>query len=257
MFSLLRYGAYLILVLMVLFFLDRYGISVRQAAMTAGGNIKDFFEDIGSKDGIDDIKNIDLLKNATSTSTTTPVKISGKKNTPTSFSVAGIIKHTNIERTKLGLKPLTVNIKLNSSAGLKTDDILLNQYFEHVSPTGKSASDLVRETKYDFELIGENLALGNFGSDQKLVAAWMGSPKHRANILNPKFTEIGVSVAKGVYKEQEQWIFVQHFGKPQPNCVRSDSNLKDKIDVEKKVLEAEEAIIKSLVADMDLSLIHI
>jgi uncharacterized protein YkwD len=89
-----------------------------------------------------------------------------------------------------------------------------NQYFAHESPTGEKVSDLAKKFGYDFLLIGENLAMGNFSSDEDLVLAWMESPGHRENILNEKYQEIGVAVKKGIFEGKEVWIAVQHFGLP-------------------------------------------
>ena len=62
------------------------------------------------------------------------------------------------------------------------------------------------------------------------MTAWMNSPGHRANILNPHFQEIGVAVGKGMYEGHETWIAVQSFGMPLSACPASDANLKIKID---------------------------
>jgi uncharacterized protein YkwD len=156
------------------------------------------------------------------------------------ISVDGIIYYTNIERVKVGLNPLTKNTKLNNSATSKIDDMFMGQYFEHTAPNGKTAADLVKSFDYKFQIVGENLALGIFQTDKSLVQAWMDSPTHRANILNPKYTEIGAAVGIGDYKSQKQWLAVQHFAKPMPLCDEIDENVQNNINKEKTVLEAEE-----------------
>ena len=167
------------------------------------------------------------------------------------ISIDGIIYYTNIERKKIGLKPLVKSTKLNTSAGVKTDDMFSQQYFEHTSPDGKTAADLVRDAGYKFQIVGENLALGVFDSDKALVKAWMDSPAHRANILNPKYTEMGASVGIAEYHGQRQWIAVQHFAKPMPNCPEINQSIQKNIDVEKTALEVEERELQKIAAAIE------
>jgi prefoldin subunit 5 len=105
-------------------------------------------------------------------------------------------------------------------------------YFEHVSPEGQSASTVAEQYGYEYISIGENIALGNFENDQVLVDAWMNSPGHRANILNKKFTSLGVAVGKGIYKGKSTWIGVQIFARPLSLCTKIDETLKNQIDSE-------------------------
>jgi uncharacterized protein YkwD len=55
-------------------------------------------------------------------------------------------------------------------------------------------------------------------SDSDLVTAWMNSPGHRANILNARFSEIGVAVGKGTFEGKQVWLAVQSFGAPLSSC---------------------------------------
>ncbi len=166
--------------------------------------------------------------------------------TEAKISIDGIIHYTNEERKKKGLQPLVKNINLSKSASLKTDDMFAGQYFEHVSPKGESAADLVKTVNYKFQIVGENLALGIFDTDKALVQAWMNSPTHKENILNPKYTEIGVSVGIGEYKGQKQWMAVQHFAKPLPLCAEIDTVIQQKIDEDKSALELEERELQKM-----------
>lgn len=120
----------------------------------------------------------------------------------------GVIKWTNIQRQQNGLSPLKENDKLNASAKAKVEDMFAKQYFDHYSPSGQGVADLAEKVGYDFVVIGENLALGNYEDDQDLVQSWMLSPGHRENILNDKYQEIGVWVQKGVFEEKQPgWLF--------------------------------------------------
>jgi uncharacterized protein YkwD len=159
---------------------------------------------------------------------------------------AGVIRYTNLARQKNGLPPLKENTKLNSSAELKAEDMFTEQYFAHQSPDNVGITDLVKEVNYQFVAIGENLALGNFQDDQALVDAWMNSPEHRENILNTKYTEIGVAVLKGTYEGEKTWMAVQHFGEPLSACPSVDQNLKTTIDANNVKLKKMLAQIETL-----------
>jgi len=134
----------------------------------------------------------------------------------------GVLSYTNEERTKAGLLPLTVNTKLVNSASYKTSDLFNQQYFEHEAPNGEAVAEVTSKFGYEYILVGENLALGNFDSNKKLVDAWMASPGHRANILNKNYTEIGISVKRDIYEGKLLWIAVQHFGTPSSSCPEID-----------------------------------
>ncbi len=143
----------------------------------------------------------------------------------------GVIEFTNQQREKYGLAPLAESAKLDSSAGMKTDDMFESQYFEHVSPVGIGVQELAGSVGYKYITLGENLALGNFESDEALVQAWMDSPGHRANILNADFREIGVSVMKGIFEDKATWLAVQHFGLPLSACPEPDPGIKAEITI--------------------------
>ena len=130
-----------------------------------------------------------------------------------------IISETNLQRQENGdLPALKENTDLDETASAKAADIFKNQYFEHVSPSGVDPGKLVESYGYDYIVEGENLILGNFSSEKEVVADWMASPGHRANILNNRYTEIGVAIVKGTYKGEESWVGVQEFGLPLSTC---------------------------------------
>jgi uncharacterized protein YkwD len=158
----------------------------------------------------------------------------------------GVIEFTNIERVKAGLLPLKGNAELDISSSMKAEDLLDNQYFAHESPSGIGVADLAEKAGYEFILIGENLALGNFKDDQTLVQAWMDSPGHRENILNVKYGDIGVSVIKGTFEGEVTWFAVQHFGFPSSACPEPSQSLKDQIDMRESQAQELEAILDSL-----------
>lgn len=145
----------------------------------------------------------------------------------TNLTHAGVLAYTNSERINNGVEKLSQNVFLDTVAERRAKDMFAKQYFEHVSPSGESASNEADDVGYEYIVIGENIALGNFGSDKELVAAWMASPGHRANIVNGKFTEIGIATMKGVYEGRDTWIGVQVFARQLSLCKKVDESLKN------------------------------
>ncbi len=168
--------------------------------------------------------------------------------TVSNLTVEGIIAETNVHRLEYGLEPLSSDFSLRDAAEMKVEDMFALQYFAHESPTGKGPSDFTDAAGYDFLVMGENLALGNYENDAVLVQAWMDSPGHRANILNDSFTEIGVAVQKDIYGGYLVWMAVQEFGRPVSDCPSIDESLLIQINEKKQLLEdwAEELKRKSM-----------
>lgn len=159
------------------------------------------------------------------------VPATSQGSTRTTLSVPGVIIYTNNARAQNGgLPALSENQTLDRDAQLKLEDMFNKQYFEHVSPTGVGPSDLADKVGYAYVMLGENLALGDFTSDNDLVTAWMNSPGHRANILNAHYQEIGVAVGKGMYEGRQTWLAVQSFGMPRSACPSINDELKVQID---------------------------
>lgn len=159
-----------------------------------------------------------------------------------------IIVLTNKQRQENGLIGLKENFYLNLSAKAKINDMFKNQYFAHDSLSGEGAGDLAKNVGYEFLLIGENLAMGNFESVKELVDAWMDSPGHRENILKDNYQEIGVAVKKGIFNDKETWMAVQHFGLPVSSCPEIDETLKIKIEQKERevdVLQVKISILQS------------
>jgi uncharacterized protein YkwD len=108
----------------------------------------------------------------------------------------------NRERTQRGLKALTLNQILSSASLEHSTDMVRRDYFEHATPEGRSVGDRLRAAGYARGVrasAGENLAygVGKKATPAAIVNAWMHSPGHRADILRPTFTEIGIGIALG------------------------------------------------------------
>lgn len=165
---------------------------------------------------------------------------------------AGVIADTNVQRNgNGGLPALKENATLDRIAASRLEDMFAKQYFAHVSPSGASAQTVASSVGYAYLAIGENLALGNFDGDQGVVAAWMNSPGHRANILNARYTQIGAAVAAGIYEGERTWIAVQIFGRPASDCPGPDVNLKANIDSAEAQLSQMDAQLQSMRAQIE------
>ena len=101
----------------------------------------------------------------------------------------------------------------------------------------RSPALLVQSFGYDYIITGENLILGNFKNEKEVVSNWMASLGHRANILNNRYTEIGVSIIKGTYEGETVWIGVQEFGLPLSTCSKPNEALKNNIEYNKNELD--------------------
>jgi len=100
---------------------------------------------------------------------------------------AEVVRLVNIERGAIGVGPVTMNASLRSSAAVRALEII--EKFSHERPNG---SRWVTAIKISYACAGENLAAGQ-RTPANVVNAWMNSEGHRKNLLNPKYTEIGVA----------------------------------------------------------------
>lgn len=124
-----------------------------------------------------------------------------------------IVKLTNDLRADLGLNTLKENVILNQAALNKAEDMLIDQYFAHVSPDNRALRHWLYDVDYNFKVAGENLAIG-FSNPETVMAAWQKSPTHYSNIIDPDFTEIGVGVVSGEYNGYDTTLIAQYFGDP-------------------------------------------
>lgn len=129
------------------------------------------------------------------------------------FEKADVIRLVNSARVEAGLQPLKENDILDIAAKAKAEDMGENEYFSHNSPSGKTPWDFIKGAGYKYTAAGENLAM-DFTTAEAAEKALMASPTHRANILNPLYTEIGVSVVQGTSDGRPAIYLVQHFGRP-------------------------------------------
>jgi len=100
----------------------------------------------------------------------------------------------NQERQKAGVPPLTMHTKLRELARLKSEDMLVNNYFSHYSEKYGSPFDMMKNNGVLYWSAGENIAKAS--SVERAHTNLMNSEGHRNNILNPKFDHIGIGIVR-------------------------------------------------------------
>ncbi len=129
-----------------------------------------------------------------------------------SITAETLLVDTNKERTKYHQADLKINGQLSRAAALKAQDMIEKQYWAHTAPDGSTPWKWLHEVGYQYSLAGENLAK-DFQSADAVVAAWMASPQHRANVLGA-YNEVGFAVAKGKLAGKDATIIVALYGSP-------------------------------------------
>lgn len=126
-------------------------------------------------------------------------------------SVQRIVDLTNAERIKAGLAPLAVSGPLMGAAEIHSGNMARLHVMSHTLPDADrpTLADRAAAVGYKYSWLGENIAY-NYADADAVVAGWMASPGHRANILNASFSEIGVAIA---YSANGEPYYTQVFGR--------------------------------------------
>jgi len=105
---------------------------------------------------------------------------------------------------------LANNPNLQVAARLHARDMVQNNFFSHDTPDGKSLLDRATAAGFGGCTLGENIAQGQ-ATPENVIASWMASPGHCANILSPSFTQLGVGYFDDANAELPH-VWVQDFG---------------------------------------------
>ena len=108
----------------------------------------------------------------------------------------------NEHRAAYGLAPLTIDAELSVKARIKSEDMKVNNYFSHNSPTYGSPFAMMQSLGLSYRTAGENIAMG-YSAAEAVVNAWMNSEGHRANILSGSYTSMGIGYVNGYWT---QWF---------------------------------------------------
>jgi hypothetical protein len=132
--------------------------------------------------------------------------------TNSDLTPAELISLTNLARLEAGVPALNPNPLLMQAASQKAADMLRFGYFDHTSITDHPPWYFLDQNGYRYALAGENLAR-DYTDAQAVISAWLKSPTHQANLLNPNYSETGLSVIEGKYPNgRTTHIIVQFFG---------------------------------------------
>ena len=123
--------------------------------------------------------------------------------------VAQVVAITNAERADHGLAPLVEHPLLDWVAQIYAGVLADGACFAHDCGEMPDLARRVDAVEYRWQRLGENIAAGQPTSDE-VVRDWMDSPRHRANLLDPSFREIGVAVVPGASPYGVYWV--QLFG---------------------------------------------
>ncbi|TCO43877.1 uncharacterized protein YkwD [Kribbella antiqua] len=124
-----------------------------------------------------------------------------------------VLEYTNAIRENQGCGPLRLDDSLVEASGKHASDMVRRHYLDHTNPDGQGPGDRMAAAGYRGSGWGENIAAG-YTSAKEVVAAWMKSEGHRENILNCKFTSIGIGYDPGqVRSDIGPGSWVQDFGR--------------------------------------------
>lgn len=93
-------------------------------------------------------------------------------------------------------RPLSANNSLNRAAQVHSADMATRRQLSHTGSNGSSVGQRTKQAGYQWRAIAENIGVG-YNSGSAVVRGWLNSPGHCANIMNPNYSEGGVSVVRG------------------------------------------------------------
>lgn len=102
--------------------------------------------------------------------------------------------------------------RLTQAADAHSQDMATRNYFSHTGAGGSTVGDRVSATGYTWQTVGENIAAGHRAVDE-VMNGWMRSDGHCANIMNPRFTEVGVACVP-TNRTQYPTYWTMNLGRP-------------------------------------------
>lgn len=127
---------------------------------------------------------------------------------PTPPTIAELLSLVNAERAKVGVAPLTEDVRLDKSAQRKSDDMLAYNYFGHVSPhDGEHGYQYINDVGISCKTDSENITENTIVNDtQHAVNAWINSKLHYEAMVSSNYTETGFGISGN--------FIVEHFCQP-------------------------------------------
>lgn len=136
----------------------------------------------------------------------------------TEITISSLLYQTNLARTQANLAPLKLNSKLNKAAYLKVQDMFDKQYWAHDAPDGTKPWKWLGDAGYNYNKAGENLAK-NFSTTNGVITAWLGSPEHKANVMNPDYQDVGFAVMDGDLNGEPTTLVVALYAQPEQDLL--------------------------------------
>ena len=174
-----------------------------------------------------------------------------------------IIHLTNELRSQQGVDFLRENELLNHAAYSKAEDMIYQEYFAHIGPNQLKIGDWLKQNNYQYLVAGENLAMG-FSGAEETVNAWIKSPTHYANLIDPLYQEIGVGMVSGPFQNIETTLVAQFFARPQVHKETSPLEILDLtiepeivFDKTKNIEEPKVKPIKEKVAEAEIETLEV
>ncbi len=120
-----------------------------------------------------------------------------------------VLRIVNGYRAAEGIAPLTLNENLTIMSCARAEEIAWSGNHEHTRPGLKSFKTIFKEAGYESGLAGENIGWG-YATPEAVCQAWKNSPTHYKNIMDPRFTQIGIGVAADA-DPRAKYCWTQHF----------------------------------------------
>jgi len=124
---------------------------------------------------------------------------------------AELLARVNVERRAAGAPPLQADVRLDCAAQEHAETLASYGIYTHTAPGGPNLGARARSSGYAWAALAENL-MERETTAEAVMNAWLHSPPHRRNLLDPRYTEMGVGIA--LVREQQGYrvVWVQDFG---------------------------------------------
>jgi len=145
----------------------------------------------------------------TADSTNSPTEES--LNQDLNYMETQLLLYINNIRVQNGLQILNPNQVLTNIAYSRSKDMIDRGYFSHSTPEGKRIFSILVENGVMYACAGENLygcSPPSMGPPEIIINTWLESGSHRANILNPNYSQVGIKAADGGNKRVVTAIFL-------------------------------------------------
>lgn len=139
---------------------------------------------------------------------------SARVNTVTYSEFANrVLELVNIERANAGVAPLVLDEALCNAANMRAIEMDRTGELSHTRPGGRECFTVVDYCNIGYMMCGENIAAGQPTPEDVVNGkyGWMSSEGHKANILSPEYTKMGLGYSVGLSNGQYSGFWAQEF----------------------------------------------